>query len=183
MSGRCREVYLRTGDYFFGDGNTRISTVLGTCVAITLWHQDTRSGGMCHYLLPTRASSEVSLPANKGMYADQIIELFVEHSRRIRARPGDCVVKLFGGGNMFPARNADCGCRSSSAMPMSDPDCTAVGCLNVRVGRELLAKHGFHLSAQDVGGVGSRHVCLELWSGDVWVRRGTALRGANEARA
>jgi chemotaxis receptor (MCP) glutamine deamidase CheD len=31
------EVFLNPGEFHFGEGTTRISTLLGSCVSITLW--------------------------------------------------------------------------------------------------------------------------------------------------
>ncbi len=45
-------VVLRPGDFHFGGGHTRISTLLGSCVSITLWHPRRLIGGMCHYMMP-----------------------------------------------------------------------------------------------------------------------------------
>ena len=50
------EVFLQPGEFHFGHARTRIKTILGSCVAITMWHPILRIGGMCHYLLPARDS-------------------------------------------------------------------------------------------------------------------------------
>ena len=42
---------------------------------------------------------------------------------------------------------------------------------NVNFGRAAIAQCGFHLTAEDMGGSGHRNVILDLWSGDVWVRK------------
>jgi hypothetical protein len=46
------DIFLQPGEFYFGDHETRIRTLLGSCVAITMWHPRLRIGGMCHYLLP-----------------------------------------------------------------------------------------------------------------------------------
>ena len=48
------DIYLFPGDIYWGDSQTRIITILGSCVSITLWHPQRREGGMCHFLLPSR---------------------------------------------------------------------------------------------------------------------------------
>ena len=47
------DVFLLPGEFHFGDQDDRIITLLGSCVAITLWHPEKRIGGMCHYMLPS----------------------------------------------------------------------------------------------------------------------------------
>ncbi len=49
------EVFLQPGELYFGDGRTRVRTLLGSCVAIAVWHPRLRIGGLCHYMLPSRA--------------------------------------------------------------------------------------------------------------------------------
>lgn len=56
------EVFLGPGDLYFGDQFTRIRTLLGSCVAITLWHPRALIGGMCHYMMPTRSHPGVQGP-------------------------------------------------------------------------------------------------------------------------
>jgi len=39
-----KTVVLAAGDFHFGGGRTRISTLLGSCVSLTLWHPRRRIG-------------------------------------------------------------------------------------------------------------------------------------------
>ena len=48
------EIFLQPGEFYFGEGKTRVRTLLGSCVAITLWHPRLHLGGMSHYVLPNR---------------------------------------------------------------------------------------------------------------------------------
>ena len=52
------EIFLQPGDFYFGDKDTRIRTILGSCVSITLWHPTRLIGGMCHFLLPFRGAHQ-----------------------------------------------------------------------------------------------------------------------------
>ncbi|MGI9213007.1 MAG: chemotaxis protein CheD, partial [Methylococcaceae bacterium] len=54
------EIFLQPGEYYFSDRDTRIRTVLGSCVAITFWHPGILVGGMCHFMLPTRMRNRES---------------------------------------------------------------------------------------------------------------------------
>ena len=64
-------VVLSAGDFHFGSGQTRISTLLGSCVSITLWHPRKHIGGMCHYLLPARTRKPGEPP--DGRYGDEAL--------------------------------------------------------------------------------------------------------------
>lgn len=45
---------LLAGQLYFGTQAGTVRTLLGSCVALVLWHPQRRIGAMCHYLLPGR---------------------------------------------------------------------------------------------------------------------------------
>jgi chemotaxis protein CheD len=149
------EIFLQPGEFYFGDEKTRIRTLLGSCVAITLWHPKLHIGGMSHYMLSDRPGPKKTEPLN-GRYAIDVMEMFMRELRRSHTKPRDYQVKIFGGGRMFEhkGRNHD-----------------GISERNVQVGRELVTRYGFTSIAEDLGGNGHRNVVLDLWSGDVWVRK------------
>jgi chemotaxis protein CheD len=150
------EITLMPGDFHFGSGHTRISTLLGSCVAITMWHPTFRIGGMCHYLLAGRGCSN---RLSKGHYADEAIALFMHEIFKAGTWPRDYEVKVFGGGNMF------------SKLPAMSGSVN-VAKNNIESGQRLLADNGFRIKASDVGGTQHRRVILDVWSGDVWLSNG-----------
>lgn len=164
------QVFLDPGDFHFGGGRTRISTLLGSCVSITLWHPRRRIGGMCHYQVPQR-----NRPATQrldGRFADEAFELFLSHIAKADSRLGEYEAKLFGGGNMFIEENG----RSLD-----------IARRNVEKGHELLARHGVQAVAEHVGGWGRRKLHFELWSGAVWLAfpegRDATFRNADDVGA
>ena len=144
-------VVLRPGDFYFGGGQTRISTLLGSCVSITLWHPRKRIGGMCHYMMTERSRAPDS--TLDGRYASEAFELFLQHVEAAGTRPAEYQAKLFGGANMF----------TGSASKMD------IGRRNIELGRSLLASRHLALIAEHVAGSGRRKLHFDLWSGDVWL--------------
>jgi chemotaxis protein CheD len=124
---------------------------------------------MCHYLLPggnVRKNTYI-----QGTFAEEAAALFESAFRAHGTRPGEYVVKMFGGGSMFPqysgGQHRDGACNAAGA-----PDeCRDVSCRNVVEGKRLFESRGFVIAAADVGGIGPRRVMLDLWNGNVWVRR------------
>lgn len=151
------EIFLQPGEFYFGDRATRIRTLLGSCVAIAIWHPLLRIGGMCHFMLPHRPYGRAGQDLD-GRYADEAVLLFLAELKRSRTLAADYRVKLFGGGRMFEHGR-------------HGPRPTDISQRNVDAGRDLLASHGFGLHAQDLGGQGHRNVVFDLWSGDVWMRQ------------
>ena len=146
------EVFLNPGDFHFGGPQTRISTLLGSCVSITLWHPRRHIGGMCHYMLAERRRP-ADAPLD-GRFGSEAFELFLQCVRNARTRATEYEAKLFGGGNMFSGR-------SSEVMD--------IGRRNVELGRELLARYHIPLVAEHVGGSGRRKLHFDLSSGHVWL--------------
>jgi chemotaxis protein CheD len=163
------EIFLQPGEYYFGDKDTRIRTVLGSCVSMTFWHPHLLLGGMCHYMLPCR-SHERRKPVSTekdGRYADEAIDLLLKEINAIGVPHRQFQVKLFGGGNMFPGRKSEQ---------------THVGSKNVETAQQLVQKHGFNCIGEHLGGHGHRNIIFNIWSGDVWVRHAPIIlpNGPNE---
>jgi chemotaxis protein CheD len=162
-------VILRPGDFHFGGGQTRISTLLGSCVSITLWHPRRRIGGMCHYMMTDRTrTAETALD---GRYAKEAFDLFLQHVEAAGTHPAEYQAKLFGGANMFKAG-------TSGSMD--------IGLRNIELGRTLLASRSIALMAEHVAGNGRRKLHFDLWSGDVWLSfpdgDGAQIRNNNNGR-
>lgn len=152
------EVILNPGDFCFAGEGTRIRTLLGSCVSITLWHPRHRIGGACHYMMACRSGMPCRpVPVKDrdldGRYAEEAVELFLRHVNRHGTRPREYEVKMFGGGNQFEgaggAQNLD--------VPRN----------NVAAGLRLLGQHGFVLSDSHVGGYGYRRLTFDLSTGAV----------------
>ena len=169
------DIFLPPGGVYFGDQDTHIRTVLGSCVAITMWHPDLLIGGMCHYMLPNQyprgqkfysriRNSPIGFPSRRasdktaldGKYADEAMELMFTEIQRSGTRASEYQIKLFGGGNMFPA----------TTKPRAQP----VGLKNVVIVRQVLAHHGLKVSAEHMGGMGHRNLIFDIGSGDVWMK-------------
>lgn len=169
---RVAEVFLHQGEVCFGGQDTRIRTILGSCVAITMWHPQLLLGGMCHYMLPGRhgralhcrlddtpiahpSRRQASTPLD-GKYADEALELMFAEIKRNGTHPREYQIKLFGGGDMFPS--ASSGGKAT------------VGTKNVEAGTRLLSQHGLKAGIEHLGGVGHRNLIFEIWNGHVWMK-------------
>ncbi len=153
------DIFLQPGDFYFGDENTSIRTILGSCVSITMWHPTRLIGGMCHYMLPSRAGAAAD--SLDGRYADEALQMFLHEIRAAKTHPAEYRVKLFGAGNMFPdvKKNRE---------HKSDPN---VPDKNRAIAYSLIEKHGFKIDAEDLGGDGHRQVLFDIWSGHAWLKK------------
>ena len=77
------EIFLEPGEFqFTTDPDVRLRTLLGSCVALTMWHPKCRYGAMCHFLLPSRGRSaqlvgeRCDLPEDRWMQRGTFRTLF-----------------------------------------------------------------------------------------------------------
>ena len=150
------EIFLKPGEMHWGDTDTRIRTILGSCVAICLWHPTLKIGGMCHYLLPTRRIRNAT-DALDGRYGDEAMEMLLQELNKTNTKPKDYSVKMFGGANMF-----------SEIIKEGNIN---VGEKNIQKAVELANKFGFKVGSQDTGGIEHRSILFDIWSGDVWMKK------------
>ncbi len=151
-----KEVFLNPGDFYFGGAETRISTLLGSCVSIAVWHPRLRIGGMCHYMLPARSAPSLTAKFD-GRYADGALALFLRALTKAGTMPKDYVVKIMGGARMFSHLHGE-GYRD-------------IGTVNIQDGKELLGKHGFSICCEHLAGSGHRKVVFDLENGEVSLRQ------------
>lgn len=150
------EVFLRPGEFYFGNAPTRIRTLLGSCIAITLWHPKLKIGGMCHYMLSSPSPRKQAISRTlDGRYAEDAVELFLAALQRTRTQAADYHVKVFGGGNMFPHIIKEKKDNISEK--------------NIEIIYQLLNPQGFRVQASHLGGAGYRRIVFDISTGVVQV--------------
>lgn len=146
------EVFLHPGELYFGRAPTIVSTLLGSCVAVTLWHPKKNIGGMCHVVLPESAEGKFDM-----RYGDCAIAEFAKQAIKYSTRTQDYVVHVYGGSDMFPDM------QKASGMKIGDR--------NIEKINQLLKLYKFHIKEVDTGGTNSRKIKLDLSDGSVWTRK------------
>jgi chemotaxis protein CheD len=154
-----RDVNLLAGQVLFGRQAGRVSTLLGSCVAITLWHPARGIGGMCHFLLPSRERPPGL--ARDARFGEEAVEMLVDALRRAGTQPKDYVAHLFGG---------------ADTMPDMTGKAFNIGERNIEKGWTLIDRHGFYLDGVDVGDCVPRNVVLSMTDGQVDMRRGVPMK-------
>lgn len=147
------DVFLEPGDWFVGDADYRIRTILGSCVSITLWHPASRLGGMCHFLLPSRGKGLPQTPLD-GRYGDEALLLVLGQMQQAGVPFAQCQAKVFGGGNMFPG--------------LSRAGDIHVGQRNGQAALALLQVNGIPIVSESLYGLGHRQIIFDVATGDVW---------------
>jgi chemotaxis protein CheD len=157
-TGVMTDIFLHPGEWYFGGQGTKIRTLLGSCVSITLWHPRHKVGGMCHYLLAERSKYQ-NVPLS-GRYANEAMLLLLQDILHSGLAVKEFQAKLFGGAAVLPNIERD--------LPAHD-----VPGRNIEVARNLTRQLGISIQAEDLGGNHARMVQFDIDSGDVWVRQAT----------
>jgi chemotaxis protein CheD len=144
-------VFLRPGTLHCATAPSRVTTILGSCVAVCLWDSRLRLAGINHYLLPHRhGAADPSL-----RFGDTAIEALLRKMQRLGCQRASLQAKLFGGAAVLPSASG------------GDP----VGDQNVRVALEMLCRHGIPVTTRLTGGRSGMLIRLFTETGDVMVRR------------
>lgn len=160
------KVFLQTGDCFLAVKPTLVTTVLGSCVAVTLCDPERGIGAACHAFLPDSASFSAKGPDPQiCRFVDTALETMFASLARLRIDPQRLVVKLFGG--------------SSGIMTSGRGNVFDIGGRNISAVRSWLVGAGVPIAKADVGGNQGRKLLFLTHTGDVWVKR---LNRAGEAK-
>jgi chemotaxis protein CheD len=154
-----KEIMLMPGELFFGKDVPCLRTLLGSCVAVTLWNRKLGIGGMCHFLLPSRTRPH-NAPRD-GKYGDEAIGMLVDAIKRTGSHPRDYEAHLYGG---------------ADTMPDLERAMRYVGERNIEMGWKLIDEYGFQLMGVDVGENIPRVVRMNLINGPVEMSRGASAR-------
>ena len=129
-----------------------ISTLLGSCVAVCLYDPKLKLGGMNHFLLPSRTSSDNS-DFDIILNGDYSMEVLVNGLLNKGAKKARLIAKAFGGGTIISSINLDIGGRNSA------------------FAHEWLERESIPLVASDFNGPWSRKVVFVPQTGDAFCRR------------
>ncbi|HEY4082893.1 MAG TPA: chemotaxis protein CheD [Burkholderiaceae bacterium] len=173
---RVNNVFLLPGEHFTGDARHRISTLLGSCVSITLWHPRLLVGAMSHFLLPGSATEQGQPPnARNARYGGDALTMMMADLGLRGADPAECEAKVFGGGAMFKV-----------------PDRLGkdIGRRNGESARAMLAAANIRIVSESLFEEGHQRIVFTIRTGEVWVRHahpeklhsGTARRLREELR-
>jgi chemotaxis protein CheD len=150
-------LFLKPGEMVVSDGPLVVSTLLGSCVAVTMYVPRLRVGAICHSLLPSCRNTEPCRhePAEAGKYVECAIRRMLETLLARGASRGEIEVKVFGGSDMFEV--ADKG--------------QSIGRQNIDKALALVAGESLKLVKKDLGGTRGRKLIFHCHTGDVYLRR------------
>lgn len=152
--------FLKPGEVHIDDRPGIVTTVLGSCVSVTMFHKKRAVGAICHGLMPEWDGKR---PRGRGnddglKYVDYAISYMTDYFRSLGIDVRDVEVKLFGGADMFPVREGDLKYLS-------------VGKKNVMVAISTVKREGMNVHVRDVGGTQGRKLHFYTHTGDVFLKK------------
>jgi chemotaxis protein CheD len=136
------------GQAMFAAESSRLTTIVGSCVAVTLYSPRRRLGVLGHIVLP-KSRGGADHPAK---YADTAIPHMLLMLRREGINQSELTAKLAGGACMF-----------------GDGQFSRIGENNVLAVIQSLESAGIGTVGRDVGGNAGRRICFDLATGVVTV--------------
>jgi chemotaxis protein CheD len=148
-------VTIYSGDYYISnDSNVVICTVLGSCIAVCLYDDLMRIGGMNHFMLPRAWEHHVS---EFGRFGLQSMEIMLSKFYKMGTIHSNLKAKVFGGARMLELSSAE-----------SEKD---VATSNINFILNYLRQKQISIVARDLGGVAGRKIYYVLENNKVFLRR------------
>jgi chemotaxis protein CheD len=145
------EAFLKMSEIFVAKAPFIIKTVVGSCIALCLWDQESKIGGMAHIMLPNR-NGDLSAP--EGKYADTAVHALINKMQGEGALLKNMIATCIGGATMFGKIH---GLTAS------------VGERNAEIVKSLLTDYTIPIMVESVGGFAGRKVSLNCDDGSVTV--------------
>jgi chemotaxis protein CheD len=148
---------LKPGELFFDPRPHRLATLLGSCVAVCLWDEERRMGGMTHSLIPAGAREELHA-------TDAAIHELVRRMTRAGCLTQAMRAKLFGGFS-----------------PLKGLGLTgSIGAANIHSAVAVLKGYGIRIVAQEIMGEGGIVIYQDTETGEVSGRLISPMRCAED---
>jgi len=148
VSTKTLEALVGMGQITAGGPPHTMKAVVGSCIALALYHPRLKRGAMAHIVLPDSAGRE-GMP---GKFANSAVPRMLELLKEYGAPTACLTAKLAGGAAMF-----------GSSGPLQ------IGDANVEAVAFALRSAGIRIAAQDVGGNRGRRVTFECEGGTMIV--------------
>jgi chemotaxis protein CheD len=124
-----------------------VDTILGSCVAVCLYDDKTKIGGINHFMLPLWNGDGLATPK----FGNVAIEKLIERMIQLGCKKENLKAKLFGGASQI-----------NSSME--------IGLRNVEVAKDILAQHKIPVIAENVFGKVGRKIRYNTGTGQVMMK-------------
>ena len=152
-------VYLKPGEMHLTREPAIVTTILGSCVSVTMYDAHTKIAAICHAVMPSSADAKKKAEGNKNIfqYVDTSIEWMLDQFLHNGIKQRDIQVKLFGGAEMFIEHS-------------KGRESIAVGKRNIEVALRTLEMNRLKIKSWNIGGNRGRKLIFNTLTGDVFAK-------------
>lgn len=152
-------VYLHPGEVFFSKKPYIVSTVLGSCLSITMFCSRTKFGGISHCQLPSfkEAIDDCDDCSEPYKYVNCTIIKMLEKFEQLNIKNSEIEVKIFGGAEV-----------------LCSPNCSgkkSIGRQNIIIAEKMMKKNNLKIVTSDLGGKQGRKILFVSNNGEVFLHR------------
>ena len=157
-----RLVHLKPGTIYLSNRPLVLTTILGSCISVTMWHRESHTGGMCHALLPRCGKSgRCTRPCRQcGKYVDCALSWMLRSFASLGIPRSGMEVKVFGGAMLVS--------QDGTRHPGEE---LCVGERNVQLAMDILGAAGMDVKAADTGGRNGRKIFFNTATGEILLKR------------
>jgi chemotaxis protein CheD len=145
------KVFLKPGELYLGKRPVVISTILGSCLSITMFNVRLGVGGICHALLPNVSELKKE---NEFRYVDSSVSYMLNEFEKMGIKKNEIEVKVFGGASIIDATYKK-----------------SVGQANVEAALNIIRDKELQVLAYDFGGTLGRKIIFNTQTGCVLLKK------------
>ncbi len=161
-------ITIYPGELYISTEREIISTVLGSCIAVCLYDETQKIGGMNHFMLPDSSTGKKKLFTNdyfikkehlteKSMrYGITAMDILIAEMQKKGATRLNLIAKIFGGGNVLNSGGSNI---------------LSIGDKNIDFARAYLKMEHIKISKEDVGNYYGRKIFFVIDKGTVFVKK------------
>lgn len=137
-------MFIYPGKLFASEVPYHLSTILGSCVAVCLFDDVKKIGGMNHYMLPLWNGEGLASPK----YGNVAIELLIDKMLNLGCKKRNIRAKVFGGASVIKTKE----------------DLYNIGERNIQMAKNILENENIKILASSVGGDRGRKIMMDTIS-------------------
>lgn len=163
-----KKIHLNIGEVHITQKPSIVWTILGSCIALVFFNRRLQTGGICHAQLPERKrhyeGCDKTCPVRcshkkpnfeRFKYVTCAAQYMLEQFYSYGIRKNEIEVKLFGGANVFQAKDIG----------------KTVGAQNLKTAMDFIQHHNLNLTNKHTGGNTGVTIYFHTHTGKVFLRR------------
>ncbi len=135
------KIFIFPGNLEVSKKPTQFTTILGSCIAVCLWDNKLKIGGMNHFMLPLWNGEGLASPKYGNIAIDKLIKKMLWSGSRVE----NLEAKIFGGGNVIESTN----------------NLYNIGDRNIEMALSKIAEYNIKIISSSTGGKRGRKILMD----------------------